>query len=225
MNASLSLAGGTPRRTRLPRGGLLVTTFATVLAGLVAAPGAGAVTVVAPGTASSARVTLSTPAAGATEVSYVIAFTEPRTFSLAATMTVTTPSGTLLPTCGHLTDLMTGDQSDVCGGTGQPEDKRTMNEGLDLTKGDLLRLELDGVRNTGALGPQHLSVEMGAASSDTQTASYTIVKQQSLSDVYVQPSTPAGDATEVGRVRCLVDAGGRGDRSELLGHVHDLARR
>jgi hypothetical protein len=165
---------------------------------------------------SGVSVSLSTHATGATEVTYGITFQTSKTGGLApdGTITVQAAQGVVLPTCGHVTDLSTGANSDACaGGAAKPSSKMTISLGgtIAVGAGDAVWVEFDGVaqkqcpgtcstlqpvtalRQPGLTAAGHAySLEVSTSSDGPAIASYELVDQQRVADVYLQASRILG---------------------------------
>ncbi len=162
---------------------------------------------------SGVSVSLSTHALGAAEVTYGITFQTSETGGLSpdGTITVQAADGVLLPTCGHVTDLSTGANSDACaGGAAKPSSKMTISMGgtTAIGPGDAVWVELNGVSQEQCRGacrtllqrpavqqltaPGHISLKVWTSSDGPASASYKIVEQQRIAHVYLQVSRVVG---------------------------------
>jgi hypothetical protein len=154
MNHTIERAGWDQRRAGLATAWVLLTTVLTLASGLFGGPSAGATGLgigPAPSHLPAVQLTLSTTAAGATDVTYLIEFTMPISESYHLWVKVET-EGPLLPTCGHITDLFTGDSSDACAPTStqgsRPSNVMIINTpSVKVHRLDAVAVEFEGVTN------------------------------------------------------------------------------
>jgi hypothetical protein len=216
MNRTVERAGRAQRRAGFTIAWLWLTCIATFISALFGAPTAGA-TGIDEGPAPTQNglpgvaVTLSTTAAEATDVTYLVEFTMPRAARDGVWVEIRT-AGSTLPTCGHITDLLTSDSSDACAaGTARPSNAMTINTGsVTIGRGDAVAVEFDGVANgvtkngvtKGLPGAFSLSVwvstsRAGLASGLVGTGKYQFSKMSSLTGLSATLSSYAVGATEV----------------------------
>jgi hypothetical protein len=172
-----------------------------VLAGSIVALGAGAGTAGATqsGTLSGVSVTLSTNAAGATEVDYNAAFTASATGALDAntgTITLSTSGSTIFPSdCSYtVTDITTGQSTETCP-SGSATSTVTISAGIAVNNGDKVKVAVTEVANASSTGSQTFTVS--TSSDHAASTSFSLVAAGSVSGVSVSLSTNAAGANVV----------------------------
>lgn len=162
----------------------------------------------------SPSVTVSSQAAGATNVTYTVALTTSASGAVPAggTITLSAPPGTLWPSaaCAYaLTDSTTPSGGFSCAhavGFGEPGlpvfnflaasgDEVTITVPNDIHAGDALRLAISGVENPSTVSAA-LSIST-SADPNVATAPITIVSPTSVSSPSVSPSSTGANATNV----------------------------
>ena len=153
-------------------------------------PGGTYYKLVAPGRVFDVSVGLSTPAGRATEVTYTVTFRPSLTGALAAgegTIGVRAPMGTVLPTCGRVTDTTTGVSTDACAvGGAKPSNTMSVITGIAIGPEDIVEVKFEGVTSPTEGNGYYLTV--WTSSDMSWDTSYDLVKQGRVSNVHFKLS-------------------------------------
>lgn len=225
MNRTTQRAGRDQLRAGLTTAWVLLTSVLAVASGMLCAPTAGATGLLpsaAPIQTSLPAVTLrlSTTAAGATDVTDLIEFKMPSAAPHGVWVKIATGGTQVLPTCGHITDMLTGVEDDACAaGAATPSNQMTVSaSALTISRGDAVAVEFEGVANgqlkKGVRGapatlirpPSGVTFGLRVWASNTEaglpghpvgTASYRFSPMSTLLAASVSLSSHAMGATEV----------------------------
>ncbi len=170
----------------------------SVLAGAAVVVGAGAAGAAGPGSVSGVSVSLSTNAAGASQVDYTIGFTTSATGALSNTGTITfaTSGPTVFAdNCSYtVTDVTTGASTNTCP-TSVSGSTVTITTGINIHHGDSVKVQAVEVVSSPSTGSQNMTV---STSSDlAASTTFSLVAASPVTGVSVSLSTPAAGATEV----------------------------
>ncbi len=161
--------------------------------------GAGVAAASGPGSVSGVSVSLSTSAAGATEVDYTAGFTTSSTGALTAntsTISISTSGPTeFVDSCNYtVTDTTTAASSTACP-TSVPSSTVTITTPINIHHGDHVTVQAVEVVNSPSTGSQTLTVSTSADLAGT--TNFSLVAPSPVSGVSVSLSTVAAGATEV----------------------------
>jgi hypothetical protein len=172
---------------------------AVLLGGSGVVLGAGVAGAAGPGSVSGVSVSLSTTAAGATEVDYTAGFTTSSTGALTAntgTITISTSGPTeFVDSCNYtVTDTTTAASSTACP-TSVPSSTVTLTAPINVHHGDRVTVQAIEVASSPSTGSQTLTVSTSADLAGT--TNFSLVAASPVSGVSVSLSTLAAGATEV----------------------------
>jgi hypothetical protein len=173
---------------------LLLVSMLVLVAAPLAVPGtASASAVIAP------KITMTTPAAGATGVSYLVDFIPTSGLSAnSGTVTLALPTGTTIPT-GDITirDLTMGSNTSGYSQSFQNgHATATWTVSNNISAGDTIELELQDVTN-GPAGSDQATVSTSADTTSAHTSLFSLTAPQAVSSPSITPSTTAAGATQV----------------------------
>ena len=164
------------------------------------AASSGKYALVARGRAVSKLSVLVAPGvAGASGAAYTINFKASATGALVAnsgTISVTAATGTKLPRCALVTDLVTHASVDSCAGDVAPASSMTITTQVAVGAGDEVQVVFAGATNSGVVGPHQLRV-----STSTDAGAIThyalVAPAGAVSSVFLAMTNPARRATGV----------------------------